>query len=438
MTPSVIVAFCAFALAVPLAFATRARRHAAVCAVIAGTLFLPIAVVSVAGAPDLDKLGLIGLALLLGIIGFGLKDCVGLRCSFLDCWLIAFAVATAASVMTNEMGAVFASSSVFRVFVSICVPYMAGRIYVRTARDVKAVILAITVGGVCYLPLCWIEMRLSPQLHTWVYGYHQHSWAQASRGTGWRPTVFMQHGLMVGIWMSAASIAAIGLCLGGQRRIGGVHAWIIVGCLVGTVAFLRSLNAIVLLAAGVALLVLSRATFQVAAAVASSVPVVYIVSRVVLRWDGAELIKYVELVNPVRAESLGFRLGQEELLIDRAMMRPWLGWGGYGHNRMVHEGDTEAVTDSLWIVYLGLRGAIGVVCYYATLLLAPIHAAYVARKVPADLSWMLLSLTTIVWISVMDSMFNATPNQVFYFVVGGLVSVSQDQLAKTQMTSKSG
>lgn len=49
-----------------------------------------------------------------------------------------------------------------------------------------------------------------PQLHTLVYGFHQHQFTQSIR-LGWRPTVFLQHGLAVNAWMAASTVAAFGL-----------------------------------------------------------------------------------------------------------------------------------------------------------------------------------------------------------------------------------
>ena len=58
------------------------------------------------------------------------------------------------------------------------------------------------LGGLIYVPLCLFEVRMSPQLHNMVYGFAQHSFGQTVRGGGWRPMVFMQHGLAVGLFMS--------------------------------------------------------------------------------------------------------------------------------------------------------------------------------------------------------------------------------------------
>ena len=61
----------------------------------------------------------------------------------------------------------------------------------------RTLLISIFIGGLLYVPLCLFEIRMSPQLHKLVYGFHQHIFAQTFRFEGWRPTVFLQHGLAV-------------------------------------------------------------------------------------------------------------------------------------------------------------------------------------------------------------------------------------------------
>ena len=36
----------------------------------------------------------------------------------------------------------------------------------------------LLIGGLIYIPFCLFEIKMSPQLHKWVYGYHQHAFDQ--------------------------------------------------------------------------------------------------------------------------------------------------------------------------------------------------------------------------------------------------------------------
>ena len=60
------------------------------------------------------------------------------------------------------------------------------------------------------MPFCLFEIRMSPQLHKCVYGSTSAP-RQTFRWGGFRPMVFMQRGLAVGIWMIAG--VAVGMWL---------------------------------------------------------------------------------------------------------------------------------------------------------------------------------------------------------------------------------
>lgn len=56
----------------------------------------------------------------------------------------------------------------------------------------------LVIAGLIYTVPMLYEIRMSPQLHTIFYGYFPHSFGQQARGGGFRPVVFMGHGLLVG------------------------------------------------------------------------------------------------------------------------------------------------------------------------------------------------------------------------------------------------
>jgi len=94
-------------------------------------------------------------------------------------------------------------SEIVRAFIGWGLPYLIGRVYFNDLESLQELAVGIFIGGLIYIPFCWFEVRFSPQLHKWVYGFRQHSFIQNVRDGGYRPMVFMQHGLMVGMWMGA-------------------------------------------------------------------------------------------------------------------------------------------------------------------------------------------------------------------------------------------
>ena len=66
------------------------------------------------------------------------------------------------------------------------------------------------VAGACaYVPLITYELHMAPQLHNRFYGYFQHDFSQTLRGTGYRPMVFMAHGLTLSLFMAFSSVVAV-------------------------------------------------------------------------------------------------------------------------------------------------------------------------------------------------------------------------------------
>src|SRR5207253_10406528 len=101
------------------------------------------------------------------------------------------------------------------------IPYLAGRLYLGDRGSFRGLAAAVLVGGLVYVPLCLVEIRFSPELHHWVYGFLQHDFTQTIRFDGYRPMVFMEHGLALGLWMSAACLAGYWLWRAGLwQRLG--------------------------------------------------------------------------------------------------------------------------------------------------------------------------------------------------------------------------
>ena len=70
----------------------------------------------------------------------------------------------------------------------------------------------------------------------------------------------------------------------------------------------------------------------------------------------SELVETVEESGVVN----GHRFENEQLLIKRAKIRPWLGWGRFGRS-FVYDEDGRMVTivDSMWIIAFGFTGLVG-------------------------------------------------------------------------------
>jgi len=305
-------------------------------------------------------------------------------------------------------------------------PYFIGRVYFMDVRGLKELAVGIFIGGLVYVPLCLYEIRMSPQLHNMVYGYHQHSFVQSFRWGNWRPMVFMGHGLMVGMWMTAASLTGLWFWMtGGLRRVFGMPLAAVVPPLIATTVVLRSTGALALLVLGTAMLAMIKLKPTRAPIIGvAGLTVLYVVVRAAGLWGGHELADAASfLFGADRAESLVFRLENEELLVAQAARRPLVGWGRFRDED--NDGQHTVVSDGMWIIVFGNNGVVGLASFMAVVLLPALLLG--ARADPQywthpDLAGA-VCCACLLTLWMVDNLFNAMPNPVFLLVAGGLAGL---------------
>ena len=412
-------------------FALWPARRALIWSFMLGYLFLPQAGYTLSGLPDFDKLMIVGLGALLGVLIFdGTKRLASYRFHLIDVPMIIWCLSPMATSLVNGLGAYDGLSAIFGQTVVWGLPYFLARLYICDLAAVHELATAVFIGGVIYAPLCLFEVRMSPQLHRWIYGYHANDWVQTLRGGGFRPTVFLQHGLAVGMWMAATSVAGLWLWWNGTvRRLWTIPIGPLVVLLIVTTVLCKSAGALILLVAGAGVLAaihLLRSPLPLIAL--AVIPLVYIGVRAPSLWDGQEAIDAAAVVfSEKRASSLAFRLDNEQLLIDKAMEAPVLGWGRWGRYRVYDEsGDDISTTDGLWVISLGKYGLLGLAGLLGAMILPGIVAV---KRVPRS-AWTspgagaVLALATIVALFMVDCLVNAMINPLFILSAGSLASLA--------------
>lgn len=399
-------------------------RRALIAVLLLGWLFLPMAGVSFPGFPDYTKATATSLAALLGVTLRDSGRLMAFRARWFDLPMLAWCLVPVVTSMTNDLGIYDGLSSVLGTTLDWGVPYLLGRVYFTNMSELTELAIGIVIGGLVYVPLCWIEIRLSPQLHYWVYGFHQHQFAQTRRYGGFRPMVFMYHGLAVGMWMTAATLTAVWLgATGAVRRLCGAPMWVWAVVLAVTSLFVKSFGAFALLIIGCGTLLTSRTGLSrtILAAIVA-LPVLYAGVRATGRWDGSDLVELSSaLGGEKRGGSLRFRMDMENVLIERALEQPLFGWGGWGRNRPI-EDRSGVVTDGLWIISMGQHGIVGLVSIMGVLLVGPLLLIRYARS--AD--WLqprwagASALAVLLALFMIDCLFNACPNPLFTLACGGV------------------
>lgn len=401
-------------------------RRAVIVSLLAGWLLLPVMEYEIKLIPEFNKTAVIGLSMLCGVLLFDGKNLAALRFRWFDWPVVLLCCSPFFSSVANELGLYDGISESFRQVLRWGVPYLIGRLYFTDLAGMRDLAVGMFIAGLVYVPLCLYEVRMSPQLNVIVYGYHQHSFLQHMRFGGWRPMVFMDHGLMVGTFMAGASLCGLWLYTSrGVRDICGIPMGLLVCALLVATLLVKSVGAIVLLAAGVAAFSgASRTRTRVPLVVLVLIPIVYIGARATGSWSADLLVDTARhAVGEERAASLEFRLANEKALAKRALERPYFGWGGWGRARIYDEyGRDVSTTDSLWVIALGNNGVVGLGALLMTFIL-PVMMSL--KRLPVAL-WMhpragavaALAVIMAMWLN--DSLLNAMISPLYPLLAGAL------------------
>ena len=298
-------------------------------------------------------------------------------------------------------------------------PFLLARKYLAAPETHSRLLVVLAISGLIYSLLALYEVRMSPQLSSKIYGYFPHSWRQHIRAGGYRPVVFLSHGLWLAIFFCGSFLATLSLwrMTQGAQRI----RWMIAAAWLAMVLVLsKGLGA---LAIGIML-----ATVIVFLPVRLRIMTAAIFAGIILFYPmlrGADMIPTERVLNfaanidTVRAGSLEFRFDNEDILLAKANQRPLFGWGGWGRNRVFDEtGADISVTDGYWVMAIGTGGWIGYLAQLGLLTLPLIFLALRWRGLeltPAT-AGVALALTA----NLIDLIPNATLTPVTWLMAGAL------------------
>ena len=382
MTIAADITMFAFGPLVVLLFAALTPRRAVIAGFLIGWLFLPMTSYAIPGLPDYSKMSATSACVLIGAFLFDKQRLLQFRFRSYDLPMALWCAVPFAASVSNSHGYFDGASGILGHVVTWGIPYYLGRVYFTDYESLRELAIGIFIGGLVYMPFCWYEIRMSPQLHRTIYGVYQHSFRQTMRFDGWRPMVFMKHGLMVSSWMAAASLLGFWLWYtGAVKKIRGISIGWPLAMLILTTILCKSLGAALLMAVGMFLLV---STHYLRSAILVGmlllIPPTYIGLRTTGVWDGSQAIQFVESISEPRAYSLATRIRNEDLLINRALERPIIGWGRWGDNRVLDDsGKDISITDGFWILTLGRYGIAGLVLAFSALMIASVRIWHLRR-----------------------------------------------------------
>ena len=429
-------------------FAKRDVMSAILIGTVVPYLMLPEAfAVNLPGIPDLDKTVAVSLGLVGGLVCFGarargladLPQVNSASRTFRLLLLACIAAIYGGSILTvmNNRDMLFFGPTVlpamrpwdavalFGSMTLFLIPFFVARKYLATPPAHRALLQTLVVAGLGYSLLMAVELRLSPQLHNWIYGYHQHSFFQHIRD-GFRPMVFLEHGLWVGFFMFASLIAAAALWKSERDS-----KWLWAGLWIFTILMVsKNLGAFAIALMCLAIIFTLWRKMQIMIVIAIALmTLTYPALRQAQLIPIEQIMSAASSVSEDRAGSLQFRLDNEDLLLERALLKPVTGWGGWGRDRLYDErGRDISITDGRWIITLGAWGWLGYLGLFGMLGLPLISLALTARR--KEISYETIGLALICSGNLIYMIPNATLTPVGMLCFGALAGFAQFDMVK--------
>lgn len=419
----------------------KAPERAGAIALVGGILFLPERVAINVPYLDLDKSTIPALVALMMSWRERQSGPEGKARSAIFSYLVAFFLLSRVGiVLTNRHPIPIAPgvqleglnltniiTQIANIAVTTLVPFAVGRRLFRTTERLTLLLRVISVGAFGYTFLMIIELIVSPQLHSWVYGYHQHSFGQAVRSGGYRPMAFMAHGLAATMFLVIGIMASLTLKKANSKEgpfSPGKRAAF-------TIFILTLCNSFGSLIYGLfmtpVLLAGSPRLIGRITRIASLLIFVFPLLRAMQWIPLDDVIAFMADINPDRAGSLAFRFQNEEALLDKWSAQPWFGYGN-GRNAVYNdEGRSITTFDGAWIIILSAQGLMGFLCFFS-LLLTPVWMSqrYISgRNLSTQDRALLSGLSLIVLVSTFELLINGLFNSLPMILAGALYGFNE-------------
>jgi hypothetical protein len=292
------------------------------------------------------------------------------------------------------------------------IPFLIGRQFLRNAATTRQIMLVLVSAGLIYSFPMLFEIRFAPQLHYWVYGYSPSDFSQSVRDGGFRPMVFMGHGLIAALFAMMSAVAAAALWRTHTpirtplRTLppGGVTAYlsfILIVC--------KSLGAAIYAMVAIPLVRWAKPKLQMRIATALvAMALLYPLLSTFKLFPHQLLLETADLISTERAYSLQIRFN----------------WGRYGRNRIYNAetGKDDSVTDGLWIITIGSFGLFGFLAQFGLLTMGVFRSASALKFAETpDEKILLAALALIVAINIVDLLPNSGLRPWSWLLAGALL-----------------
>jgi len=445
-------------------FATLPVRQAVLWTILAGYLVLPVnSAIKITAIPALDKTSIPNLAAFVGCMivlrrpirvfrGFGLPEFLILSS------LISLVLTSETNgddifngIVVQGVGLYDAGSSILLQIIAL-LPFFLGRELFCNENDTEEILRVLVIAGLAYSLLVLFEIRMSPVLHLWLYGYfpapNMGNEVRTGLFGGFRPFVFVGTGLLLSFFVMTTAVAAAAFWRTGTpvMRAIRVPASAVTAYLSVLLALCKSLGA---LAYGVVLVPMVgfvSPKLQVKFAVVMvCVALLYPVLRSADAVPTNSVLNFAGSISTDRRDSLQTRFDIENQLLARAHQRFLFGWGRWGRSFFFDkDGRLTTHPDGLWVIIIGEFGLIGFLTEFGLLALPVFRMASALSFASSQKEKVFIAaLVLILAVNIFDLIPNSPLRPWTWLIAGALLGraemlrASARQLKKAALTSLS-
>jgi hypothetical protein len=325
-----------------------------------------------------------------------------------------------------------ALKAAFRNLITLA-PFFVGMRFLSSDKGRALLLKSVPTAALFYSVPMLFEVRFSPQLHRWVYGFFPHSFGQQIRDGGFRPVVFLGHGLEVALF---ASMAVIGAVIAVRARWPLLRAppAAVATYLAMVLLLCKTMGAMIyaIVAAPLALFTAPKTWVRASCAILL-IACAYPLLRT---YDIVPVHRITAAANTIsadRSESFRTRVENEDRLLAKANQKPFFGWGTWGRNRVYDEasGRDVTITDGGWIIQFGMFGWLGYLSLFGLFATAALRARAGVRGPTSQANVALGGLTLLLAVNVVDLIPNADLLPFTYLMAGSIAGCVRARSAQS-------
>lgn len=436
-------------------FMTMPVGRAVIWTILAGYLLLPVGVdFDLPGLPPMDKSSIPNLvAILLAPLFARRGEFRWPRSVVLKLLILAWVLVPIGTMLTNGEPLIVGRSvrpglgwwdglSLVIGNALELVPFLLGAALLAHEQGHRDIVRAFVLAALIYSLPVLAEIRLSPFLQGRVYGVASvEFFLQQVRQGGFRAMVFLGHGLLVSTFLAMGILGACGLWKARMKLL-GMPAFLLAAFLAVVLLLNKSTGATLLVVVLVpAFLFIRQRTFLALVFLIGAIVATYPMVRGTNLLPLQSMIHMAGHISSQRADSLAFRVRNEDLLLDRASEKPIFGWGGFARNRVIVErgwgsGFSDiTVTDGTWVIVAGIFGWAGYLACFG-LLCYPFLRSFRLRRTGVPL--MTLTLLTMHLLNVIDLIPNSSLRPLTWLIAGALANMARAHIRESRTAGDGG